>query len=276
MGVAGRHQQHAREQAARRVTDLACNRRAAHAEQSGSPHGCQFTVAARLPGPGRYLHWGECYLVRYMTQRNVTAPARPCKPRLEGNLGNDVLPSPAMTTQPGWEPRPGPTRGEPARRVPRGAAGGWPDDPARRRGGRGPPGPGRPDPRGRDPRGRDPRNAPGWAGPDDRGRGGGPRPPREPRQRPGDGPSGGSGRSPLRWIGAMSTRNGLLVLVAATVIGIVGTLVAGQRAGAAAQPVHHRRGGGGDAGGPARRGLPVLPAAGLRLLRGGGDNREDP
>src|ERR1700685_4196474 len=55
--------------------------------------------------------------------------------RLEGNLANDVLPSPAMTTQPGWEPRPGPTRGETARRAPRGAAGGWPDDPARRRAG---------------------------------------------------------------------------------------------------------------------------------------------
>ena len=38
-----------------------------------------------------------------------------------------------MTTQPGWEPRPGPTRGETARRAPRGAAGGWQDDPARRR-----------------------------------------------------------------------------------------------------------------------------------------------
>src|SRR5580698_1971103 len=99
-----------------------------------------------------------------------------------------------MTTQPGWEPRSGPTRGETARRAPRGAAGGWPDDPARRRPGGPPPGSGRPDPRPRDPRGRDPRagatgtTGTGWGGPDDRGRGG-PRPPRTPRQRPGDGPS---------------------------------------------------------------------------------------
>ena len=97
-----------------------------------------FTVAARLPGAGRSLHCGEYYLVKYATQRNVTAPTRRQTHRLEGNLGNDVLPSPAMTTQPGWEPRPGPTRGETARRAPRGAAGGWPDDPARRR--RGPAG----------------------------------------------------------------------------------------------------------------------------------------
>ena len=133
-----------------------------------------------------------------------------------------------MTTQSGWEPRPGPTRGETARRAPRGAAGGWPDDPARRRP-VGPPGPGRPDPRPRDPRGRDPRTGSGWGGPGDRGRGG-PRPPRSPRERPGDGASGGSG-APLRFIGAMSTRNALLTLVAATVIGIVATLVAGSEPG---------------------------------------------
>src|ERR1700722_10584210 len=147
-----------------------------------------------------------------------------------------------MTTQPGWEPRPGPTRGETARRAPRGAAGGWPDDPARRRtagpartGGPdrtagpdrtvGPAGSGRAEPRTRDPR-----NGPGWAGPGDRGRGG-PRPPREPRQRLGDGAPGGPGRSPLRWIGALSTRNAMLALVAGTVIGIVATLVAGAEPG---------------------------------------------
>src|SRR5580693_5491571 len=156
------------------------------------------------------------------------APTRRWTPHLEGNLGNDVLPSPAMTTQPGWEPRPGPTRGETARRAPRGAAGGWQDDPARRRAAR-PPGSGRPDPRPRDPRGRDPRTGPGWGGPDDRGRGG-PRPPRTPRGGPGDGASGGSG-SRLRFIGAMSTRAALLALVAATLIGIVATLVAGSEPG---------------------------------------------
>src|ERR1700752_4065156 len=40
-----------------------------------------------------------------------------------------ALPSPAMTTPSGWKPRPGPTRGDQARRVPRGAEG-WPPDEA--------------------------------------------------------------------------------------------------------------------------------------------------
>src|ERR1700722_5743476 len=47
--------------------------------------------------------------------------------RVKVNSRFDALPSPAMTTPPGWEPRPGPTRGGPARRAPRGA-GGWPQD----------------------------------------------------------------------------------------------------------------------------------------------------
>ena len=231
VGVAGHHQQHGREQAARRVPDLARDRRAAHAEQSGSPPGVSSRLRRGYPVPdGPYTVVNTTWSGS-MAQRSVTTPARPCRARrLEGNLGNDVLPSPAMTTQPGWEPRPGPTRGEPARRAPRGAAGGWPDDPARRRGGPARLRPARPSRRAI-PAAAIRATGRGWSGPDDRGRGGGTRPPREPRQRPGDGPPGGSGPSPLRWIGAMSTRNALLALVAGTVIGIVGTLVAGSEPG---------------------------------------------
>ena len=186
-----------------------------------------------------------------------------------------------MTTQPGWEPRPGPTRGETARRAPRGAAGGWPDDPARRRAAartagadRARTGPSAAGSGG-------PSRAPGSAqrarlgGPRDRGRGGS-RPPREPRQRLGDGAPGGPGRSPLRWIGALSTRNAMLALVAGTVIGIVATLVAGTEPGFLLGFFIVIGAVVGDAGGPARSRLPVLPAARLRLLPGRADNRQDP
>src|SRR5258708_15261381 len=50
-------------------------------------------------------------------------------PPLRVNSRIHALPSPAMTTPPGWEPRPGSARGEPDRRAPR-DAGGWPPDDA--------------------------------------------------------------------------------------------------------------------------------------------------
>ena len=74
----------------------------------------------------------------------------------------------------------------------------------------------------------------------------------------------------------MSTRNALLVLVAATLIGIVATLVAGSEPGFLLSLFIIVGAVVATLGGPARRRLPVLPAAGLRLLRGGGDNRQDP
>ena len=49
--------------------------------------------------------------------------------RVKANSRFHALPSAAMTTPSGWEPKPGPTRGDQARRVPRGA-GGWPPDDA--------------------------------------------------------------------------------------------------------------------------------------------------
>src|SRR5579862_546479 len=48
---------------------------------------------------------------------------------VKANSRFHALPSAAMTTPSGWEPKPGPTRGSQARRVPRGA-GGWPPDEA--------------------------------------------------------------------------------------------------------------------------------------------------
>ena len=74
----------------------------------------------------------------------------------------------------------------------------------------------------------------------------------------------------------MSTRNALLALVAGTLIGIIGTLVAGSEPGFLLSFFIIVGAVVGDARRPARRRLPVLPAAGLRLLRGGGDNRQDP
>ncbi len=74
----------------------------------------------------------------------------------------------------------------------------------------------------------------------------------------------------------MSTRNGLLVLIAATVLGIVGTLVAGREpgpllslfiiVGAVVATLAVRPG----------AVYLFFPLPAVRLLRGGGDNREDP
>src|ERR1700761_4975852 len=57
----------------------------------------------------------------------------PARMRVKANSRFHALPSPAMTTPPGWEPRPGPPRGEPARRAPRGAASWPPEDTGPRR-----------------------------------------------------------------------------------------------------------------------------------------------
>ena len=168
-----------------------------------------------------------------------------------------------MSTPPGWEPRPGPTRGDPARRAPRGP-GGWARDDAdpRRQGGRG----------GAAAGGRDWGSGPGFTprrapGPRDSGPGGpraarggqgrlpnsdgydrrGPMPddfagrPRSPgKGRAQDrgvltgGPSGPDGWRPggvARWLGRMSTRTAVLVLFAGTLLGVIFTLAVGQEPG---------------------------------------------
>jgi hypothetical protein len=135
-----------------------------------------------------------------------------------------------MTTSPGWEPRPGPTQGETARRAPRGAAGDWPDGPAGRRGG-GPVGPvGAGARNGYDPRGRGPRR------PEDlRGRPSGasarPGSGGRPGQAEAAGPDGPRPAPLLRWLGHLSTRNALLALAAGTLVGIAGTLATGSEPG---------------------------------------------
>ena len=170
-----------------------------------------------------------------------------------------------MSTSPGWEPRPGPTRGDPARRAPRGSNG-WARDEVdpRRQGGRG----------GGPTAGRGlesgPSFTPGRApAPRDSGPGG-PRAPRGGQGRPSPksdnydrrgplrddfpGPTRSSGEGPAvdgdrlvagpakglddlrpgglgRWLGRMSTRTAILVLVAGTLLGVIVTLIAGQEPG---------------------------------------------
>jgi hypothetical protein len=172
-----------------------------------------------------------------------------------------------MSTPPGWEPRPGPTRGDPARRAPRGSGRLARDDiNSRRQGDRGgAPAGGRGWEAG-------PSFTPGRAqGPRDGGSGGsgGPRAPRggqgrplpnsEGRDRSGSRPddfaerprSSGEGRvadrngpvgdqigsdgfrygDPLSWLGRMSPRTAMLVLAVGTLLGVIVTLVAGQEPG---------------------------------------------
>jgi hypothetical protein len=178
-----------------------------------------------------------------------------------------------MTTPPGQDPQPGPTRGGSARPAPRGAAG-WPADgrtrgpvradsdpwgkpaaPGRRRfdqpgddtveagsgsgsGGRD----GRDDRGISDParRGRTPSFSPApaaaprgttrrypAAGAESRGRGG--RGSRGGGRGPGDGPTGPPGpqRPPaFRWLGALPILGAVYILLGATAIGVIGTLVA--------------------------------------------------
>jgi hypothetical protein len=168
-----------------------------------------------------------------------------------------------MTTPPGWEPRPGPTRGDPARRAPRGPGGLAHDNASsRRQGGRGgAPAGGRGWEAG-------PSFTPGRApGPRDGGSGG-PRAPRGGQGRPfpnSEGNDRGGSRpddfaarprpvgeglvdrngpvrdqigsdgfragDPSRWLGRMSTRTALLVLIAGALLGVIVTLVAGQEPG---------------------------------------------
>ena len=105
-----------------------------------------------------------------------------------------ALPSPAMTTPSGWEPRPGPTRGDQARRVPRGTGGRPPDEA---------------DPRRQVPRGTGPVAGRGWdAGPGDgqghdgqgrgAGDGSGPAPRSAPGRAPGPRDGGQAGQRPPR------------------------------------------------------------------------------
>lgn len=108
---------------------------------------------------------------------------------VKANSRFHALPSPAMTTPSGWEPRPGPTRGDQARRVPRGA-GGWPPDEADPR---------RPAPRGSGPvagRGRD--AGPGGGQGRGAGDGRGPAPRFTPGRAPGARNAGPDGQRPPR------------------------------------------------------------------------------
>jgi len=158
-----------------------------------------------------------------------------------------------MTTPSGQEPRPGPTRGGPARPAPRGADPGWPGSggDARRR----VPGSGRPDP---DPR-RQRRSDPGAA---DRGWGRGAEPvpggagaPRRNQPSASGGPGGlddglrtgqrRTGRPPgvpddqlrsrrppaFRWLGSLPTRGAVYILLAAAVLGVAGTVLTGREPG---------------------------------------------
>jgi hypothetical protein len=161
-----------------------------------------------------------------------------------------------MTTTPGWEPRPGPARGEPSRQTPRGGTGGWPAGDPRRQAGRdgapagrprGGPGAGGQD-GDRGPRDRASGGGPGWDGRDDRNPGPSFTPDRrtpsgspngyQRRRPPGSGGGGGfdgleglRGSPLLRWVGAMPVKVAVLVLAIATVLGIVFTLVAGHDPG---------------------------------------------
>ena len=189
---------------------------------------------------------------------------------VKANSRFHALPSPAMTTPSGWEPRPGPTRGDQARRVPRGARG-WPPDAAdpRRQVPRGTDGPGDGQGRGAgDGRGPVPKFTPSRAsgarnsGPADQRvprDGQGPRVPgangydrrgladdfdgrprssgeilASDRGRPGRPPDGLDGlRSGglLRWLGTMSTLTAALVLIGATVAGVAVTVIARKEPG---------------------------------------------
>jgi hypothetical protein len=171
-----------------------------------------------------------------------------------------------MSTPPGWEPRTGPTRGDPARRAPRGPGGLARDDANPRRqgerggtsaGGRGweagpgftpgrtsgprdggPAGPGGP----QGPRGQR-RPFPNADGSDRRSPrpddfGGRPRLPGAGRAVDRGGPTGDQvgfdgyrSGGPARWLGRMPTWTSILLLFAGTVVGVIVTLVAGQEPG---------------------------------------------
>src|SRR6185437_578587 len=172
----------------------------------------------------------------------------PGRTRIKANSSIHALPSPAMSTPPGWDPRPGPTRGGPARRAPHGS-GGWAGDDAgpRRPGGRvGAPGPsftpGRgPGPRDGGPGGtRTPRPGQGRPSNSDGADRRGPLPDdsagRRPveRNRPMGGQNGADALRPegvSRMLGRMSTRTAMLVLFAFTAVGVIFTLIAGQEPG---------------------------------------------
>src|ERR1700730_16914362 len=201
---------------------------------------------------------------RRRRRRSLQPGRRPARTWVKANFRFHALPSPAMSTPPGWEPRPGPTRGDPARRAPRGPGGLARDDAdPRRQGGRGgPPAGGRgreggpgftpgraPGPRDggpagpRAPRGGQGRPSPNSDGYDRRG----PRPddfggrPRlsgggraVDRDRPGGDQVGFDGYwsgGPARWLGRMPTWTASLLLVAGTALGVIVTLVAGQEPG---------------------------------------------
>jgi Domain of unknown function (DUF6542) len=169
-----------------------------------------------------------------------------------------------MSTAPEWEPRPGPTRGDPARRAPRGSGGlardgagprqqgdrggapagsrGWETGPSFTPGrGAGPRdgGPGGPRPQ----RGGQGRPAPNSDGYDRRGPrqddfAGRPRSSGESRAVDRNGPAGDQigfdgyrSGGPARRLGRMSTWNAMLVLAAGTLLGIIATLVSNQEPG---------------------------------------------
>ena len=249
------------------------------------------------------------YVILIMACRRT----RPARTRVKANSRIHALPSPAMSTPPGWEPRPGPTRGDPARRAPRGS-GGWARDDGdpRRQGERG----------GASAAGRGWDSGPSFtpgrppvqrdSGP---GSGPGPRAPRGGQGHPSANPGGYDRRGPLaddftgrprssgegravsqdrplggsangldglrsggltRWLGRMSTRTALLVLVAAALLGVIVTFVARPGARGPARVLHHHGRDRRRAWHPARQGLPALPGTCPGVLHGGRRNRQGP
>jgi hypothetical protein len=142
-----------------------------------------------------------------------------------------------MTTPLGQEPQPNPARGGQPRPAPRGAGSGWPATGQDTRG----PGQNRGGQSGQGRGGYPPRGGPPWEnerGPGTSGRGSrdrldgndrfdgsdrSARHGRRPAGAPGsDGPQAGP---PPRWVGAMSPRTAIFVLLAATLIGFIGTVL---------------------------------------------------
>ncbi len=232
--------------------------------------------------------------------------------RVKANSRIHALPSPAMSTPPGWEPRPGPTRGDPARRAPRGPGGVARDDAdPRRQGGRS--GSAAAGGRGSG-RGAGPSFTPGRApGPRDGGPAGSPAP-RGPQGRPSRNPGGNDRRGPLpddfagrprlsaeertagrggvvgdqigfdgfrsggpaRWIGRMATWQAMLVLAAGGPPRCHCHPGSGPGPGGRARSPRHRGRDRCRAFYTPRPGLPSVPGTRAHALRGGHSDRQGP
>ena len=147
-----------------------------------------------------------------------------------------------MTTPLGQEPQPNPARGGRPRPAPRGAGSGWPAGGTDARG----PGQDRGGQSGQGRGGYPPRPGPPWEnerGPGNSGRGsrdrldrndrldGAARSARHDRRPAGPAGSDGVQAGPLRWVGAMSPRTAVYVLLAATLLGFIGTVLTGRQPG---------------------------------------------